>query len=83
MADIPRQIRSIKVEVVASAADDLLGCVRLRKLEGSKVADEEGVRYVEHLRERTKGLESSECPVGDPDCLGGDGDCHDACDSPE
>lgn len=23
------------------------------------------------------------CPVNDPDCLGGDGDCHDACEPPD
>lgn len=23
------------------------------------------------------------CPVGDPDCLGGEGECHDACERPE
>lgn len=26
--------------------------------------------------------EDEGCPVGDPDCLSGDGDCHDACEAP-
>lgn len=27
--------------------------------------------------------EDDGCPVGDPDCLGANGDCHDACEAPQ
>ena len=48
--------------------------------------DEEGGVWTEDeitLTEQDPAEEEISCPVNDPECLGGEGDCHDACEMPE
>lgn len=60
-----------------------VGALLVQHIEGDEqdldlIADE----ITEAVGQPAEDDDEISCPVGDPDCLGGEGDCHDACEAP-
>jgi hypothetical protein len=59
------------------------GIIGERTDEQAAVLPQEFLDGLAAISARTEPLDPVDCPRCDPDCEGGDGDCHDACERPE